>query len=169
VEAIEAILTRRSMRRYTEAPVSDEQVRRLLEAAMAAPSGHNKQPWHFIVVRDRATLLEVPKFHPYSKMLGQCALAIVVCGDLDLDGGTKFWVQDCSAATQNILIAAHAMGLGAVWLGVYPHDDLVAGVRALLGIPERIVPLNIVSVGYPAEPKPPGNRYNEERVHGEKW
>jgi nitroreductase len=169
MEALEAILTRRSMRRYTEKPVSDEEVQRLLEAAMAAPSGHNRQPWHFIVVRDRATLLEVPKFHPYSKMLGQCALAIVVCGDLELDGGTGFWVQDCSAATQNILVAAHAMGLGAVWLGVHPHEDLVKGVKELLDIPEKIIPLNIISVGYPAEEKPPANRYNEERVHRGKW
>ena len=109
MEAIEAILSRRSVRKYTGVHVTDEQVKTLLEAAMAAPSAHNKQPWHFIIVKDRETLLEIPKFHPYSKMLEQASLAIVVCGDLDLEEGTGFWVQDCSAATENILIAAKAI------------------------------------------------------------
>lgn len=169
MEAMETILGRRSVRKYSDTPVTDAQVKRLLEAAMAAPSAHNKQPWHFIVVRDRNTLLEVPKFHNYSKMLEQAALAIVVCGDLEIEGGTGFWVQDCSAATENILLAAKAAGLGAVWLGVYPNEALVKGLRGLLGIPERIVPLCIISVGHPLEEKPPGNRYRDDRVHTGKW
>lgn len=169
MEAMEAILRRRSIRKYSDEPVSDAQVKQLLEAAMAAPSGHNRQPWHFIVVRDRATLLEVPKFHNYSKMLEQAALAIVVCGDTELEGGTGFWVQDCSAATENILIAAKAAELGAVWLGVYPDDGLVKGVRNLLGIPERIIPLCIISLGHPLEEKPRGNRFRDDKVHRDKW
>jgi nitroreductase len=169
MEAMEAILGRRSVRKYSEKPVTDEQVKHLLEAAMAAPSAHNKQPWHFIVVRDRATLLEIPKFHNYSKMLEQAALAIIVCGDLELEGGTGFWSQDCSAATQNILLAAKATGLGAVWLGVYPNENLVKGVKELLRIPEKVVPLCIIAVGYPLEEKPPGNRYRDDRVHRNTW
>ncbi len=169
MEAMEAILGRRSVRKYSEKPVTDEQVKHLLEAAMAAPSAHNKQPWHFIVVRDRATLLEIPKFHNYSKMLEQAALAIIVCGDLELEGGTGFWIQDCSAATQNILLAAKATGLGAVWLGVYPNENLVKGVKELLRIPEKVAPLCIIAVGYPLEEKPPGNRYRDDRVHRNTW
>ncbi len=169
MEAMEAILGRRSIRKYSGEPVTDAQMKRLLEAAMAAPSAHNRQPWHFIVVRDRNTLLEVPKFHNYSKMLEQAALAIVVCGDLEIEGGTGFWVQDCSAATENILLAAKAAGLGAVWLGVHPNEALVKGLRGLLGIPERIMPLCIISIGHPLEEKPPGNRYRDDRVHTGKW
>jgi nitroreductase len=169
MEAIEAILSRRSVRKYTGTYVSDEQVKILLEAAMAAPSAHNKQPWHFIIVKDRETLLEIPKFHQYSKMLEQASLAIVVCGDLNIEGGTGFWVQDCSAATQNILIAAKAIGLGAVWLGVYPFEDLVKGIKILLKVPKNVTPLCIISIGYPLEEKPPANRFNPERIHEEKW
>jgi len=169
MEAINAILTRRSVRKYTDKPVTDEQIKQLLEAGMAAPSAHNKQPWYFIVVEKRETLLEIPKFHPYSKMLETSPLAVVVCGDEEIDGGTGFWVQDCSAATQNILIAARSLGLGAVWLGVYPQMKLVEGLKKVLSIPEKITPLCIISVGNPAEEKPASNRYNEARVRHEKW
>jgi nitroreductase len=169
MEAMDAILGRRSIRKFLDKPVKDEELKRLLEAAMAAPSGHNRQPWHFIVVRDRITLLEIPKFHNYSKMLEQAPLAIIVCGDLEVEEGTGFWVQDCSAATQNILLAAKATGLGAVWLGVYPNGNLVKGVRELLRIPEKVIPLCIIAVGHPLEEKPPGNRYREDRVHLNKW
>ena len=169
MEAMEAILSRRSIRKYTEKPVSESQIKLLLEAAMAAPSAHNRQPWHFVVVKNKATLLEIPKFHQYSKMLENASLAIVVCGDLDLAEGTGFWVQDCSAATQNILIAARAIGLGAVWLGVYPNSILVKNLRSLLKIPDKIVPFNIISIGNPSEEKPPANRYREDRVHQGIW
>ncbi len=169
MEAIETILGRRSIRKYTGEPVTDGQVKRLLEAAMAAPSAHNRQPWHFIVVSDKATLLEIPKFHNYSKMLEQAPLAIVVCGDLELEAGTGFWVQDCAAATQNILLAAKATGLGAVWLGVYPNENLVENLRVLLKVPEKIVPFCIISIGHPLEEKPPANRYSVGRVHRDIW
>jgi nitroreductase len=169
MEAMEAILGRRSIRKYSDKPVTDAELKRLLEAGMAAPSGHNRQPWHFVVVRDRATLLEIPKFHNYSKMLEQAALAIIVCGDSELDGGTGFWVQDCSAATQNILLAAKAIGLGAVWLGVYPNENLVKGVKGLLHIPDKIQPFCIISIGHPMEEKPPANRYIQDRIHAGSW
>ena len=169
MEAMEVILGRRSIRKYSDKAVTDAELKRLLEAGMAAPSGHNRQPWHFVVVRDRATLLEIPKFHNYSKMLEQAALAIIVCGDSELDGGTGFWVQDCSAATQNILLAAKAIGLGAVWLGVYPNENLVKGVKGLLHMPEKIQPLCIISIGYPMEEKPPANRYIQDRIHAGSW
>jgi len=168
MEAMEAIMTRRSIRRYTGEEVSPEHVRRLLKAAMAAPSAHNRQPWHFIVVRSRETLDRIPEYHQYSRMLKEASLAVVVCGDNKVQT-TDFWTHDCSAATENMLVAANALGLGAVWLGVHPGEELVRETRKLLGIPDHVTPLCIVSVGHPAEEKPPGNRYDESKVHREKW
>ena len=163
------ILARRSIRKYTAEPVRDDHIRKLLECAMAAPSAHNQQPWHFLVVRERELLDEVTKFHPYSSMLKQAPLAILVCGEEALAKTKPFWVQDCSAATQNILIGAQSLGLGAVWLGVYPAQPLVTGMRELFGIPEQITPFAMVAIGHPAEQKPPANRYNEQRVHYDRW
>jgi nitroreductase len=169
MEVMEAILGRRSIRKYTAELVTDGQLKPLLEAGMASPSAHNRQPWQYVVIRDKETLLEIPKFHNYSKMLEQAALAIVVCGDSELDGGTGFWVQDCAASTQNILLAAKATELGAVWLGVYPNGGLVKELRSLLRLPEKITPFCIISVGHPAEEKPSANRYDEKRIHQNKW
>jgi len=166
---MEAILSRRSIRRYTGEPVPEELIKELLEAAMSAPSASNQQPWQFVIIDDRRILDEIPKFHPYAHMLKEASWAIAVCGDLDLVSMNGYWIQDCSAATQNILIAAHARGLGAVWLGVYPREERVKTVQKLLGLPEHVIPLCFISVGYPAESKPPSNRYNESRVHHNQW
>jgi len=166
---MEAILFRRSIRKYTSQPVSQEVIKELLQAAMSAPSAGNEQPWHFIVIDDRQILNEIPKYHPYSKMLKEAPVAILVAGDVNLEKYKGFWVQDCSAATQNILIAAQAKGLGAVWLGIYPLEDRVKAIRQLLGIPENVIPLSLVSIGYPAEQKPPANRFNPARIHYNRW
>jgi nitroreductase len=169
MEAMDAILSRRSIRKYTVDSIPENVIDELLKAAMSAPSSNNEQPWHFVVIDNRKILNDIPKFHPYSQMLTEASLAIVVCGDLLLEKGKGWWVQDCSASTQNILIAANAKGLGAVWLGVYPREQRVEGIRKLLGLPEHIIPLCIVSIGYPAERKPPANRYDPARVHHNKW
>ncbi len=150
-------------------PVTDEQVRGLLSAAMSAPSSSNGQPWHFIVIDDRRILDDIPKFHPYSAMLKEAPLAVVVCGDTTLERSKGVWVQDCSAATENMLLAARAWGLGSVWLGVYPIEERVSGVRKLLGLPDNVIPLNIIAIGHPGETKPPANRFNPERVHKNRW
>jgi nitroreductase len=163
---IQAIFARRSIRRYTAEPVSKDDIRTLLEAAMAAPSASNSQPWHFVVVNDRETLDALAEAHPYGKMLFQAPLCIVVCGDL---ARSDHWVQGCSAATENLLVAATALGLGAVWLGVHPREDRAAAVRQVLGIPKTIIPLNLISIGYPAEEKPPRTQYDEARVHRQRW
>lgn len=169
MDAMEAILSRRSIRKYTNEDVSDEIVKELLEAAMSAPSAGNEQPWHFVVIRDRKILNEIPNIHPYSGMLREAPLAILVCGDESLQKYKGYWVQDCSAATENLLIAINAKGLGGVWLGVYPVEDRVNGIRKLLDMPNNIIPFSLISIGHPAEQKPPANRYNSSRIHYDRW
>lgn len=166
---MEAILSRRSIRKYTNQPVPEQVVKELLEAAMSAPSAVNQQPWQFIVINDRKILDEFPKLHPCSLMLRAAPVAILVCGDLQLEKIGGYWVQDCSAATENILIAANAKGLGAVWLGVYPVERRVTGIKKLLDLPENVIPFSIVSIGYPAVKKPPANRYDSSRIHYNRW
>ncbi len=169
MEAIECILTRRSIRRYKKDPIPKELIEELLTCAMAAPSARNEQPWHFVVIEDRSLLDAIPKFHPYSQMLREAPLAILVCGDIKLVNHEGYLVQDCSAATQNLLLAAHAKGLGAVWLGVYPRDERIEGIKRLLSIPKNIIPIALIALGYPAEEKKPENRSKPERVHYNRW
>ncbi len=169
MEAVEAIFSRRSIRKYTKDPVPEKLIGELLKAAMSAPSANNEQPWHFVVIQDRKILNEIPRSHPYSSMLREAPLAIVVCVALELAGDEAWWEQDCSAATENILIAAQAKGLGAVWLGVYPRDERVKGIQNLLGLPKNVIPLCVVAIGYPAEEKAPENRYQASRIHYNRW
>ncbi|NIT35914.1 MAG: nitroreductase family protein [candidate division Zixibacteria bacterium] len=169
MDALDAILSRRSIRQYTAEPVPEEAVRTLLEAAMSAPSAGDERPWQFVVITDRRKLDEIPRIHPYAKMVQEAPVAILVCGDERLEKHKGFWVQDCSAAVQNVLIAARALGLGAVWCGVYPREARVAGFRELLGLPPEVIPLALVPVGWPAEEKPPGERFDERRVRYDRW
>ena len=140
-----------------------------LRTAGTSPSGANQQPWHFVVIRDRATLDTIPSIHPYSKMLREASVAFCVCGEIALEKYEGYWVQDCSAATENILCAATALGLGTCWLGVYPREERVEGLRKLLGLPKGVIPLALIALGHPDETKPPSDRYNPERVHHERW
>ncbi len=169
MDTLTALCTRRSIRLYTAKRVTQETVRSLLHAAMCAPSAGNERPWHFIVLTDRVLLDSIPRFHPYAAMLKQASVAILVCADVTLEKHKGYWVLDCAAATENILIAAHAKGLGAVWCGVYPTEDRMANFRNLLGMPEQIVPFSLVPLGFPAETKTTGDRYDEGRVHENKW
>ena len=166
---IQTMLERRSIRRYTDAEVSDEVIRELLKAAMSAPSAMNQQPWHFTVIRNRETLNAITGLHPYSSMLKEASAAIVVSGDHSREVTENYWVQDCSAATQNILLAASSLGIGAVWLGVYPRKERVEAIKRLLNMPAHVSPLSIISLGMPAEKKEPVDRYQEDRIHWEKW
>jgi len=165
-DLINTILSRRSLRRYTEEPVTEEEIKTLLEAAMAAPSASNRKPWHFIIITEREILNQLAEAHQHAKMLNEAPLCISVCGDPNV---SRFWVQDCSAATENILLAATALGLGAVWLGVHPRKERVKDVKEILGIPGAVTPLNLISIGHPAEEKDPRTQYDESRVHHEKW
>lgn len=169
MDTIEAIRTRRSIRRYTGEPVPDDALTDILQAAMSAPSAGNQQPWQFVIVTDRAVREQIPTFHPYAQMVPDAPVAIVVCGDLRLESYKGYWVQDCSAATQNILLAAHAKGLGAVWVGVYPKEDRVRRLQQLLELPKEVIPLALVPLGTPAERVPPANRFDPARIHRNRW
>lgn len=166
---LEAILARRSIRKYTPDPVSDEAINKLLQAAMAAPTGGNRKTLHFIIIKDRGTLNKLAEDHPYAKMLSDAPLCIAVCGDPSMTPLPRNFVpQDCSAATMNILHAAVALGLGAVWIGL-ALDEHYNMARKHLGIPENIVPHNLIAIGHPAEHKEPRTQYDQARVHHEKW
>jgi nitroreductase len=166
---MEGILSRRSVRRYTTDPVSDAQVTELLRAAMAAPSAGNQQPWQFVVVRDPAAREILAGANPFGLMAREAQVAIVVCGDLTRERKPGMWPQDCSAATQNLLLAAHAAGLGAVWCGTYPYEERMGPIRTGLGLPDHVIPFAVVPLGYPAETPAPADRYDPGRVHYDRW
>ena len=136
---------------------------------MAAPSAGNQQSWRFVVVVDKLQLGRLAEATPYSAMLASAAAGIVVAGDARAQRHAGYWVQDCAAATENLLIAAHAIGLGAVWIGVHPIEERVANVRGVCGLPDGVVPLGMVALGNPAEAKPPAERYDSSLVHQERW
>ena len=168
---IDNIMTRTSVRQFTNQPIAKDTLETIVKAGMAAPSAVNAQPWAFVVVTDRAMLDTLAATHPYSR-LETATAAIVVCGDMTkaLEGdGRDYWIQDCSAASENILLAAHAFGLGAVWCGVYPNPERVPGVTAALKLPETIIPLNIISMGYPDVYPQPKDKWNPENVHYQQW
>jgi nitroreductase len=169
METLKAILTRRSIRKYSEKNIPGEYYEVLLKAAMHAPTGRNRQPWHFILVSDRKRLKMLADVNPSWKMLEHADSAIVVCGDLNLEDSESFIIQDCSAATQNILLAAHELGLGTVWLGVHPRTDRLEPLKEILEIPSHIIPVSMVSVGNPNEEREQPDRYNIERIHQDRW
>lgn len=169
MDITEAMVSRRSIRKYTTEPVSDEDIEALLDAAMHAPSAVNEQPWHFVVVKDREALTAIPQISPTAPMVKYAPVAIVVCADKDLEKFHGLWVQDCSAATENMLLAATARGLGAAWTAVYPFEDRVEGIKNLLNLPVNVIPLCVVPVGHPAETPVPVDRFNPSRIHYEVW
>lgn len=164
---LDNIATRTSIRDYEARPVEKEKIEKMLRAAMAAPTAMNKQPWHFVVVDQRNVLDALAGTNPYAKMLKKAPLAIVVCGNTDKmieGGGRDFWIQDASAATENLLLAAHAMGLGAVWTGAYPSEERCISISKVLSLSDNLVPLNMIVVGYPAEQPQPKQKFKEENV-----
>jgi len=170
---ISNILSRKSVRSYTDQPVAREQLDTLVRVAMAAPTGRDMRPWKFIIIDDAACMDSLAARLPYAKMLTEAQAAILVCGDMSIvdDEGqvSRNWPLDCSAATENLLLAAEAMGLGAVWTGVYPYEERVAAVRAALSLPESIVPLNVVPIGYPQGTPQPKDKYDAANVHYNGW
>jgi nitroreductase len=165
------IFGRRSIRVYSPGAITDEMVKRVLEAAMAAPSAMTKDPWRFIVVRDRGVLAGLAAVLPGGKMLATATLGIVACGDRDaaFERQLSYLLQDCSAAIQNLLLGAHALGLGACWVGVHPSDDAIGRLKQMLALPGHIIPIAVVALGYPGEQPEPRTRYNPDYVCREKW
>ena len=169
MNTIEAIHTRRSIRKYSDRPVEKEKIIEILKAAMMAPSACNQQPWRFLVIDDRALLDKIPDIHEDAPMCRQASAAILVIGDPSLETCPGFWVQDCSAAVQNLLLAAHDFGLGAVWTGLYPKEKKVNGIRKMFGLPDNVIPLALIPLGYPAEEIVSEDRYKEDRVKYNRW
>jgi nitroreductase len=169
MDALDCIHTRRSIRKYEDKGVPDDLIKQILEAAMTAPSAGNQQPWQFIVIKDKKLLNKITEFHEYAQMCEDSPLAILVCADIHSIRHEGMWEQDCSAATQNILLAAHALGLGAVWCGVYPREPKMRGFIELLDIPEKIIPFSLIPMGYPAQKSGRVERYKKERVHSDGW
>lgn len=172
MEALEALYARRSVRRYLPRPVEREKLEEILQAAMAAPSACNKQPWEFVVVDDHETLDEVRSVLPYGKF--NAPAAVVVCGNMQrqvgvYDKARDFWIEDTAAAMQSALIAATALGLGSVWIGAYPVQGIVRGLTKVLDLPEHVVPMGVAMLGYADEHPEKRSQYNESFVHWQKW
>jgi nitroreductase len=169
MEVLNAILDRRSIRNYQTREIPEETIHTLLKAAMYAPSARNSQSWQFIVIRDRNMLNAVMKVHHYSQMLEKAPLAILVCGDKNIESNEGYLSVNCSAATQNILLAAHELGIGTVWLGVYPRKERMVPIGELFNLPEHIIPVSLIAAGYPDEKVERPERFLPERIHYEKW
>lgn len=167
--AIENIMSRTSVRSYTPEPISQGLIDTMLRAAMAAPTGRNLQPWAFVVINDRDAMTSLSESLPYAKMLGESPLAIVVCANTlkaaEDSEGHNLWEMDCSAATQNILLAANALGLGAVWTAGWPYLERVEAISEVLNLPDNLIPLSLVPIGYPDEPLNPKDKWKPENVY----
>lgn len=166
-ETLETILNRKSVRKYKDRPVEKEKIDKLVRAGMAAPSSRDRRPWEFIIVTDRKALDTMAEGLPFARMLKETRQAIVVCGDTVKSANA--WFLDCSAASQNLLLAAESMGLGAVWTAVYPYPDRIEIVRKELRLPDHIMPLNVIPVGYPIQKETPKNKYNAQQIHHNGW
>jgi nitroreductase len=169
MDALDAILSRRSIRKYDGRELSQELLEDLIRYAMFAPSASNKQPWHFVIIKERKVLDAIVDFHPYAKMLTSTNSAILICGDEEKAHDKGYWPVDCSAATQNLLLAAHAKGLGACWVGIYPREERVASMKKLMNLPEHIHAFSLISLGYPVESPMAPKRFDGSRIHLNRW
>lgn len=166
---LDTIYDRRSVRKYQNKPVQDETLNEILKAGMYAPSAVNKQPWHFIVIKDPKVLSDVKNLHPYATALQTAPLAILVCGDTNLEFAQNFYLTDCAAVTENILLAAKWLGLDTCWMGIYPWEKTTNDFSAYFKLPENIKPYSLISLGYGAETKERPERFNKDKIHVDKW
>jgi len=164
MDVLQAIISRRSVRNFLTKPIEAHKTELLLRAAMQAPSAHNRQPWYFVVINRRSLLTAIADFHPYAKMLYKAPMAIAVCGDFNLENDERYLALNAAAATQNILLAAHGLDLGAVWIAVYPREERIQKISALLELPSHILPISLVAVGYAARKVPPESRYDTQKI-----
>lgn len=168
---LDFIFARRSVRKFQDGEIPEEILNDLLKAAMAAPSAVGRDPWHFIVVRNKSMLERITDILPNGKMLREAGAGIIACGDIERahDRRESYMLQDLSAATENILLAAGALGLGSCWLGIHPRQERIEEIKKLFSLPENIIPVCGIALGWPAEEPEPRTRYQEERVHWEGW
>lgn len=169
MEQMALFFDRRSIRRFSHQRVENEIIEQVLKAAMYAPSAVNRQPWHFIVTADRAIMDRIIEIHPHAGMLRSASHAVIICGDEELQHDDGYWIVDCGAATQNMLLAAHTLGLGACWVGLHPREARKAAVSELMGLPGHVKPFALVAMGYPAERKPRPDRFHREKVKRDHW
>ncbi len=165
----DALLNRRSIRKYTNQKISAEDINTVLKAAMYAPSAMNTQAWQFVVVDDKQVIMDIFKIIPHQEMLKQTATAILVCGDASVEKNETWILQNCSAATQNILLSAYGLGIGSCWINVYGSEDTLKKIKSLFNLPEGIIPVSLVSLGYPDEEVKPEERFRKEKIHLNKW
>ncbi|ABV34519.1 MULTISPECIES: nitroreductase family protein [Pseudothermotoga] len=163
------IYARRSVRKFQPRDVSEDTILEIIRAAMHAPSAGNEQPWHFVVIKNQSTKEKIAEIHPYAKSVISAPVAVIVCADLSSVKYPGFWVQDCAAATENILLRAAELGLGAVWCGIYPDELRVESFRKFLGLPKDIVAFSLIPIGYPAEKPGTVDRFRKDRLHFERW
>ena len=170
MNTLETIFTRRSVRKFNNKEISQENIETLLKAAMSAPSARNEQPWQFLVINDRKILDKIPSVHEYAQMCLQAQAAIITCANLSAyKYDDTFWVQDMSAATQNILLAVRALDLGAVWVGVYPNEQRINAVSKLFELPAKVIPFSIIPIGYTDALQKEVDRFQNDKVHYNKW
>jgi len=169
MEVFTALFTRRSIRRYSEKAIEKQMVDKIIQAGMYAPSAVNKQPWHFVIFNDESSKDAIMEVHRSSAMLKHAQACILVCYDEDLQYDEGYGSVDCSAATQNMLLAAHALGLGACWVGIYPREARMAALKTIFQLPAQVIPFAVIAMGYPAEEKSTPERLKPERIHHEKW
>ena len=165
----ELIKTRRSIRAYTDKDISDQDIEKIIDAAMSAPSAGNARPWHFIIIKEKELLEKIKDVNPYAKMADNAKMAIMICGDLSLEKHKGFWVQDCSAATQNLLLASHALGIGSVWTGIHPIEDRVVNFSKIFNLPKNVIPLSLILLGYPKKIPESESRFEANKIHHNKW
>ena len=169
MELYKGLMTRRSIRAYTADKIEYHVVEDIIKAGMYAPSAVNCQPWHFMIIDDREIFQKIMDIHPYSSMLKGAQYAILVMGDEKLQHGPGYWVVDCAAVTQNILLAAHSKGIGSVWVGLHPREQRKEGIKKLFDLPDHIHPFSIISLGYPDEEKEQPDRFRKDRIHYNQW
>jgi nitroreductase len=165
MNTIEAICSRRSVRKYNNQTIPNELILEIITAAMFAPSAFNEQPWQFIIINDKNLLNKIPLFSPHAHMCKNSTVSILICCDKTLEKTSDFWIQDCSAATQNLLLAAHDKGIGSVWSGVYPREPIMEGFKKLLNLPQELIPFSFIILGYPEEKIEPQDRLKKDRIH----
>jgi len=166
---IDNIVKRRSIRKYKDEIIDETLITQSIKSGMYAPSAVNKQPWHFIVFDGKETVEKIAAIHPNSQMIKNATKSILVCGDINIVHAPGYLPCDCSAATQNMLLTIHALGLGGVWIGIYPREARMEGMKEIFNLPENIVPFSIIAIGYPDENKELPNRFKPERIHTGKW